>query len=451
MKSTRGYSSGVFDTVADPVAEEIRVPSTQKIFLRGFPVIPFMGSGDTTLPFLRKLARLSSTHSACISNINDFVMGGGFDVITKKRTAFARRTENQIEVDETEFSDYVNWLEESFAQELNNVYDHAKRHFLNLVKYGNAYLEVVIWNQGPAQQMSVYNHDADRCLYLATDKDEPEVILISPYWYEVTGTDEPPDPVPAFPNYVIDGDGKLRTMIHTRVVADGRDWYGEPQYLGALYHAYGEIQRAQYNTENYASDFTGKVFFETFTGAGSDGFDDLPQQDSFWEKLKSLFTNAAGNRKRSILHREAPIDGKETHIHEFGRNADHEYHEAMARLDETKIIMAHGWHPALLGVQMPGQLGNNQVFEQAFRQKYYQVIKPWQDLQMAPFNTALKVFSEIAGSGEDLVSEYSLSLKNMYVDMLRETSQEEDEGVDYERETPEADEIDTIDEDIDEA
>lgn len=423
MEQTRDEVPGIFSTTLDPVAEEIRVPASEKIFLRGFPVIPFMGSGDATLKLLRKLARLSPTNASCIRSISHFVMGGGFDIIAKKRQAFARRSEQEIAVTEQEFHGYIDWLEDSAAQELVNIYDHQKRHFLNLIKYGNAYLEVVIWGQGSTAQFSVYNHDADRCLYLATEPGEPEVILISPYWYQTTGSEEEVDAVPVFPNFTVDEDGKFRTMIHTRVVTDSRDWYGEAEYLSALYHAYAELQRAQYTTENYASDFTGKVFFETFSGSGSDMLRDPAAGTglTFWGKVKKFFTNK-GKHKRSVLHREAPIDGQKTHIHEFGRNSDHEYHEAMAGLDEKKVIMAHSWHPALLGVPMAGALGQNQVFRDAFQQKYYQVVKPWQDLQMQALNTALKLFSEISQTGEDWVKGYSISLKNMYVDMLKESA-----------------------------
>ena len=82
-----------------------------------------------------------------------------------------------------------------------------------------------------------------------------------------------------------------------------------------------------------------------------------------------------------------------------------------------------------MGVAVPGSLGRSQEFAEAFRAKYYTVIKPIQDILADPLNLVLQLAAEwIGGEGLDLTDRMSILFKNLYSDMLKETGEGKPQG-----------------------
>lgn len=441
MTLTRQANSSLFGSTVNPVAEEIRSPQNEKLFYQGWPVIPFLHNGEVTIQLLRKLSRLSPTHSGCIQSISGFVTGGQFDVQRKKRKGFRSQSVNMDPITPDEFNGFADFVEASYGQPLNEVHQEAELFGLNYIQYGNAYLEIRLAPAGGGKYLLfVYNQDVDRVLYLATDEDEERIALISPHWYDANRLEGKVDPISVYPNFTEDEDGVIRTLVHVKNAVEGRAWYGLPSSLAGTYHAYGEIQRGQYGVEGYANDFTGRVFLETFDNAAygsldpdyssdAEGYQENPfdygyqvQDLTFDMRLQMLFTNK-GRFKRRIMHRSAPAEAQKSNIHEFKANTDEKYHIGMAGLDEDKIVMSWNWDAALMGKKTAGKLGKSQEFTDALKVKYYQVVQPIKDKLIEPFNIALGILADKNSDGEalDLTRSYSLSFANIYRKMLEET------------------------------
>jgi hypothetical protein len=420
--------TGLFEAIADPIAQEVRNAEHERMYLYQYPVVPFMERGDVTFNLLTKLCKLSVSNGAIINAVTEFVLGGQLEVRRKKVEGFARLP-GELPVSTEEVVAYTSWLSSWINP--GALLKVMRQAFDNWMRYGNAYIEVVLSSVAGERHAKIYSHDADRCLYLATLSGMDRVLLVSPYWYRHTNYGDEPVAVPLYPNFSESADGTRRTMLHIKNDVSGREWYGEPIYLPALYYIYNEIQLGQYSSEAYASDFTGKVFMETYEGyGGGDGAEppaENPNFDAdgnyvagpkgFYDQMLRFFTNR-GSKKRSFIHRDAPADGKTTFVHEFKKNTDHEYHTATSRTAEGKVLQAHNWHPALMGISTPGKLGPSQEFKEAYLAKFKTVIKPRQELLADPINKALRIAAEwLGGDGVDLVQQYSIGLKNMYPEL----------------------------------
>lgn len=440
---SRRSQTGVFSTIHDPLGEELRDPKWMSHSWYGLPVVPFMVNGETSIPLFQKMGRLSPTHGGCISRRSHYVLGGQFDVIRKKRPGFARRETEVKEVNDQEWGDVADWV--SSVLDPLELFNSVKLNYLNLSKSGNAYYEIVLTSLGGQRFVHVYNHDADRCLYLSTETGMDRVVLISPFWYQQAPSGHVPEGVSLYPNFSEHEDGTLRTMIHTKELTDGREWYGEPEWIPGIYPVYNEIQVGQYGVEAFANDFTARVMFETFEGPGGQDYfqdEDLDQmvQDlegydpstpgyqegpqGFMAQLEQMWTNKGGNKRR-ILHRNAPADGKPTQVHQFNYNADHEFHKAKKEINQGYILEVHHMPPTLF-TQTPGKLGTSSEWKEAFKVYYPTVVKPWQDKLMDPVNIILGIASEWTGTGGEIVQNFSLTLKNLYVDMLQDEKKGEE-------------------------
>lgn len=431
--------TGVFETVADPIAEEVKNASNQKQYVHSVPVMPFMAKGDVTFKLLTRMAKLSPTHGAVINSIRRYVLGGQFEVTTKKTPGFARRKEQPRAVSLEEHEAYTDWLKSwvkpnVLLNTLNRVYD-------NYAKYGNAWLEIVLTEVAGERKAAIYSHDAESVLYFATLPGMPRIPLISPYWYHPTNYGEEPVAVPLWPKFAEDEAGTRRTFLHLKWDVAGRNWYGEPYWLAALYYIYMEMQSGQYNVEGFANKFTPEAFIETFEGYGGE----MPATDvtengqyaeganGFLAKMEKFYSNKG--KKRRFLHRNAPADAQPSKVHQFAPNTDHHYHRAMVEIAESQAIKMHDWHAALMSIATPGKLGRSQEFKDAFNQKWHTVIKPYQAVLCDPLNEAIDIVADwLGGEATELVENYSLGLANLYEDMLKTEKEEgteesaEDEG-----------------------
>jgi len=175
-----------------------------------------------------------------------------------------------------------------------------------------------------------------------------------------------------------------------------------------------EGQQGQYSTENYANDFTPRVYIEY----DNDPEDDEGKGEEFEQAVRDAYTQTGKKKKRFILKSRLPGD-KESKIHEFAPNMDHEWHETMARVAESQIIKSHGFHPLLLGNQTPGKLGQTQEFAKVYKQVNFATIRPYRKLLLCGYHIGMRLIDEFLNPGKKVTSDMSLGFQDMFKEFLK--------------------------------
>lgn len=417
------YLQGNKDTcslvVADnPIMDEIRDTDDILQMFTKYPLVPFLdGGGCATVKFLRKMRELSTTHGSCINSIKDFVFGGELDVIRKKEDGFRRFDMSSAKVNESQFNEYIDFIK-SWTDGATLLHQ-MKSSYESGATWGNYGIEVTLDSVAGQPVAHIETHDADTFMYILKDgqqvtDDSTKYVAISPeftLWY----LDKyPPKVLPVFPMVMEQPDGSLKTFIHWKNQSVGRKWYGLPSWIQGLYHVYLDYQVGTYVTEGYGSRWIGEKFFETFGITN-----DKNGNPSFSKALIDTFTQKGTNRKR-VMHRNAPQNGAATKIHEFKPNTNEKFDVAMSGLSENQVVKAHNWHSLLLGVKVSGQLGNSQEYREVFKRKYFTKIKPEQQNVLSGYRKAISLIEQWIGY--DNPDNLTLSLGNVFTDMIEETN-----------------------------
>lgn len=385
------------------------------------------------MPFVQKLVRESATNSGVIRKIEELAFGGGYDVIIRKNLWGAKGTEKDTAVNDATYDGYVEFL--SAFVDMDAVGKAMVRAGKNLKRYGNAWVELAVVRVGGSVRLDIKAHDFEKGLYADLPENTGRYVLISPYWYSVFEIDneEPPRMVPAYPNWMED-DGVMRTVFHIRNEDPGEDWYSAPDWIAAMYPAFNEIQQDQYAVRQYGNNFTPKVFVETFDGDGAGIGSEVVDPDyseegeegvggiGFRKMAKQFWT--VGGEGDQIMHRSSPIDGKPTQVHQFKSNTDHEYQESIEKRNFRRIIVAHRWEQELIGVNVPGQLGNADYRDKLLAAQI-SVIEPLQNMTSDGVMQAIWEGLKVAGVDMGEWGKYSLSFKNMVASMIKEETQQE--------------------------
>lgn len=415
--------SSAFGDVRDPIAEELKDTDTSKLIYDKIPIIPFFDNGDATLRVMRRMRELSPTHSACISNIKEYVFGGELTTRRYVEPGMAFDTEEDIpltEVEQTEIVDFIKGLNPDITfEELLNI---SMGIYENLKTYGNAFLRIDAVKVAGNWYFYFESVDAEKCRYYMTRPGEEKVIVISAEWTSSYINKYPPEFVGVYPDWAERQSGKISTIIHVKNKVVGRDWYGVPESFGSLYWQYMEVQQGQHGTSGYANDFVARVFFEITAEPDADG-----DEDDFDEAVRQTFTNQAdsyGNQpKRYIIRRRLP-DDKEATVHEFKSNTDHEYHTAMSTVAEKQVIKSHNWHTLLMGIPSPGRLGQNQEFKEVYKQYFNNVIRPWQERCLRPIMQAFQICEQMRDGKKDVTARLTIGLFNLYSEYLKSDTQD---------------------------
>lgn len=399
-----------FEYVANPVLDEIRdVDEILKTF-QVLPIVPFLEGSDATLSVLRKLRDYSPTHGSCIENQSDYIFGGEFVLNRKKKAGFATN-KDEVEVTESEFDAYIEFIENLFPD-----YDGAQllevgiSLFDNFKTFGNAYMRIDKYEVAGTKFVKFSSIDCTDIRYFATQPQEDKLFVISPYWGFGYITENPPEFVSAYPNFTENEEtGIESTIIHIKTKTIARDWYGTPKTLNSIYFQYMELQLGEYGTDGYAKRWTGDKYIET----ASDEEDEDDGND-FETQLEETFSNKGHGRR--IVYRNRLTSDPQTYIYEFKDTDSHEFHVAMSDESERQIIKSHNWHRVLMGVPSKGKLGPGNEFKEVFRTKYLTVIKPFQVLICDCINKGMSLAFDFYGR-EDL-KEFSLGLGNLFADVL---------------------------------
>lgn len=430
-RQSNGSNSKVFGTTIDPISEEIRDPRQEAFTLHTYNVVPFMNKGEVTLDLLHKLTELSPTNGSIIQRKHRYTLGGQWDVTKKKPSGWAM--DDLAEPTSPEKESFRDWIEYRLG-DIGTVSNIASPLLQNYLRYGNGYVELKIVTVANESFAFLYHHDFDRGLYASPEVTEDKTLMLSPFWYSPSNYGKEPVAIPLYPNFKENNDGSLSTMFHLKNKVPRRDWYGMSDWIECLYFAYNEIQVGEYNVFGFGNDWTPRIYMETFDGYGDEqpannpdydlNGEPLTHQDSFRNNVDTFLTNS-GSARRRYLHRANTLEGKETFIHEFSPSLEWQHYKESAATAERQIIKAHDWHTALM-VETPGKLGGGQVFQDAFRAKYYTVIQPLEEKVTDFLNEILEVVDAFTGDG--ITQELSLGLINLHSEMLKDTAQAEKEG-----------------------
>lgn len=417
-----------FGGVGNPLMIEVKDTEQQKQFYSNWPVVPFHEGADATLDLFELCTLLSPTNGGIITTIRDFVLGGEFEVIRKKRAGLARHKEDmeEVEVSREESYAYWDWVEEVIpGEELLQV---ATEIFDNFKQYGNAFVEVVVGHSMGDDIATIRSHDAPYCRYLSTLPGENKVVLISPEWSDAYITKYPPIAITRYPQWTEEDTGVKRTIIHLLNKVPKYDWYGMPDWIVGLYSAYQEIQMGEYGSDEYANRLTAQVIVETTDPAATldeEVAEDDPYLD-MQEAMEYLFSNKHGERRR-FLHRSKDTQTEQMNVWFVPSNHDHEFHQFMSEVTEKQLMKAHSWHPMLMLTQ-PGRLGNSSEFKQVLRLKHQTVVRKYQKKIGQVLDLAFRLIEEHRG-GTTWTSQYSIFFRNQFEEMMIEDPTVETEEV----------------------
>lgn len=340
----------------NPLLDQMRdINGIAKTFEK-YPLIPFAGSskgtGHALLKFLMSMYHLSTTHGACIVSQKKFAFGGKMDVTVNADPEFDFEEEEISIAEKKKYSAFIRTIQYNTA----NLKGLAENIFLSKKITGNAYVSLTRSETLGVKSTSINFYNPDTCLYLATEKGEDKIMVISDCFDFDYLTKHPPTLVPLYPNFVKKATGEEVTMFHLK---DTTDWYGRPDSLSSFLYQYREFQDANYLIQECDNGFTGKVFIEIEDGDPETEDPDNPDSvDSVVEEFEKSFTNK-GENPLSIMFMTRPQGAGQAFIHQFKPNTNEKFFEISSSISERKILISHSWSARLLGESKAAGLSTN--------------------------------------------------------------------------------------------
>lgn len=410
--------SQAFGSVRNPIAEEIKNYECQFRTIGNHPVIPYFDDGDGTIWFMHRLSELSSSLSSVIESINAYCFGGGLTVSRREDPSFSLPDQ----VEETEPISVEEYMAvKEFLEQIKPTSEHLKDVILshrNSKIFGGTFIEVVLSHVGGKPVANMHVHDAMTVRYKIPLMGEAPMVLIADEWTDRFLVNHVPRALFTYPNWSVDEDGTMRTIIHKKRRVPNRAVYGLPRWASVLYQVYNELQHGEFMTDAYDRRFTGEVFLETSTSKPEANFGTSPEADDgdpdFEDNMMAVFSNR-GSERKTVLWRNKSNDDDKTEVHEFEKKYEKDFHESQLQIDFDKIIIAFDWHEALMR-STPGKLSADNHYQNVFKNKYYFVIRPTQREELEPFNLAYEIIDNHLGTG--LMEEYAITAKDLYREMM---------------------------------
>lgn len=322
---------------------------------------PYKQLQDDWIPFginnlfpqeLSELSRSASTHRAILSTKTTFSVGEGLRTSNKNLQGILED---------------VNIYGESMD-------DVAKKVFADYWKLGNGYMEVVI-GRG---YLNFFHQDGTT----ARVHKDGKHILLHPDWEHARQYPDDLRKIPKYPEYKEENGGAIfRTIIHFSDYESTYYYYGMPDYCAALDHIKIANQIGVYNLTRFKNGFMPSAIVELNADMGEDEAQDFI--DDAVEKL----TGAGDNSKILFIAKNG--DGDATNVNIINDTSDGSFME-LQRITNDNIISAHRWNPALSGIQVAGQLGNNQQILTAYDIAMSTVIKEPQQMFLKILKKILK-------------------------------------------------------------
>lgn len=278
--------------------------------------IPFGDNGFLAYE-LAELRRKSSTHRSILAQKKLYISGNGF------------MSENE------KLDDYlanINADNESFYEVWEKIVDDFNT-------FGNAYIEVVEYQGG----CNIYHLDATKCL-IAKNR---ENLIVHPDFQEYNRLKDKARTIPFYPEFANE-DGFNRSVLHIKRYEPEFQYYGLPDYIGALQHIVIDYEIGRWNKSRFDNNFMPSAIIE-LSGSMSD-----EEADNLIEEAKAKLTGEGNNGKILFLVKDG---GEKSEITLINDNADGSFMDLQA-LTNQNIITAHRWQPSLSGVVSSGKMNS---------------------------------------------------------------------------------------------
>ena len=236
-------------------------------------------------------------------------------------------------------ADYVNGKGDNHQNILRKV---AMDYYLS----GNAYLYV----HKVGGNANLYHMDQVKVRKHA----ELDRFLISKNWAQYRRAGFEPYEMAKYPNFApIEGKEGEFSMVSIQDYESGFDYYGLPEWLGAIYYAKLETLIGQFNVNM----FDNGMFGSGILTINSENMTDEQVEDTVRNIKRDLVGTERGNTGKIIVL----VGGKEatSSFEELTKEFDGSYIEMKGMCEDT-IVSANSWKRSLAGLATEGTLGNNQ-------------------------------------------------------------------------------------------
>ena len=354
-------SSVKSDPITTPIIKKEKEPN-QNIEQRWIPF--FQDSDNIYVNDLAKRARRSSTHSSIINQKITFIKG--------KQFTFSIDGE-PVSYDELP-EDFKEWCKE-VNPEGASLYDVFCEWIQSYVITGNYYPHIL----KSGDYTALYSEDATT---VRKSKDA-KIAYLSNFWRDIKLNTYPTDEYPVNELEFYDGTNQKEFLIHGMRKYPEFNFYGLPDYVGALDWIDIEYRMSKYNIDKFDNGFFPSVLIQMF-GEVPDGMN----AQQYVDKIKDKFTGEANNDKFLVELLDSPEQAAS--IKEFERERDGEFLE-LSQLATKCIVTAHRITGSLAGLETAGKLGSNQQIKDEYDKFMSSVIIP--DFQEPLLNMLNKIIS----------------------------------------------------------
>ena len=189
------------------------------------------GTANSLRVLLNRLARLSQTHSACISRKLDLGFTG---TITLAYDDLYSDVVDSGNVDYNEYRRSAAFVK--YGKQ--GVFDYFKDVAQNYLTFGECFIELFLYQDSDKWYLS---HRVMPGLGSYIYKDKGMYYVYIPQ----LNRDDTKELLPFYPDFVESGIG-MKSILH---IKNGNYIYGEPATLGSIYQQYNELQLSVYNNK----------------------------------------------------------------------------------------------------------------------------------------------------------------------------------------------------------
>ena len=313
----------------------------------------FDTSNNVYINDLARRARRSSTHSAILSSKLAYTIGTDFIY------------SDDLKANQQSWADDVNANEES----LRDVFNLVSKDYIT---FGNAWIQSV----KVGSRTNYYYIDATK-VRIKTDR---SAIIVSDYWREI-------------------GNGKYSTKPHVEISLNKKkgthaiqlmrhspeyNFYGLPDYIGALNWIDVEYRIPKYNLDRFDNGFFPSALIQMF-GSPPEG----TTAKQYVKSMVSNFTDEANNSKIVAEMLDSPEQAAKITTFESEKQGEF---EKLAEMAKVNIISAHRIPPVLAMIETAGKLGGNQQISESHNLFMNSVIIPdFQEPLLRFFNKLISV------------------------------------------------------------
>mgnify|MGYP001185633330 FL=1 len=352
-------SSVKSDPITTPIIKQEKEPN-QNIEQKWVPF--FQDSDNIYVNDLAKRARRSSTHASIINQKITFIKGKGFTF--------------KVDGEDVKFEDLPNDFKE-WVMEVNpegdSLYDVFSDWIQSYVITGNCYPHI----KKSGEFTALYSEDATTVRKGKYCK----IAYLSNFWRDIGLSNTPSAEYPVTELEFYDGTQKNEYLIHVMKKYPEFNYYGLPDYVGALDWIDIEYRMSKYNIDKFDNGFFPSVLIQMF-GEVPDGLN----AQQYVDKIKEKFTGEGNNDKFLVELLDSPEQAAS--IKEFERERDGEFME-LSQLATKAIITAHRITPSLAGLETSGKLGSSQQIKDEYDKFLNSVVIP--DFQEPLLKTLNKI------------------------------------------------------------